>query len=94
MSDQSARRSAPLGHLVRRFAGALSPAGPDGEAEEWVAHTLSVAELDLWRRMSGPDRRHAVIVARRVVAALGPAEATAPVRAAALLHDVGKVESR
>ncbi|MGE3619979.1 MAG: hypothetical protein AB7L84_05900, partial [Acidimicrobiia bacterium] len=46
----------------------------------------------LWARMSGADRRHAVGVARRVVAALGP-EATRPVRAAALLHDVGKVES-
>jgi hypothetical protein len=43
--------------------------------------------------MSGPDRRHAVGVARRVAAALGPAEATPPVLAAALLHDVGKVDA-
>jgi putative nucleotidyltransferase with HDIG domain len=93
LRDQATRRTAPLGHLVRRFAGALSPAGPDEEAEKWVGQTLSASELALWRRMSGPDRRHAVVVARRVVAALGPAEATAPVRAAALLHDVGKVES-
>lgn len=42
--------------------------------------------------MSGPDRRHAVGVARRVVAALGP-PAVRPVVAAALLHDVGKVEA-
>jgi len=42
--------------------------------------------------MSGADRRHAVGVAREVEAALGAA-ATPPVRAAALLHDVGKVES-
>jgi hypothetical protein len=42
--------------------------------------------------MSGPDRRHAVAVAERVERALGH-EATRPVLAAALLHDVGKVES-
>jgi hypothetical protein len=93
LSGQSGRQPAPVGHLVRRFAGALWPAGPDQEAEEWVGRTLSPSELVLWRRMSGPDRRHAVEVARRVAEALGPAEAGAPVLAAALLHDVGKVEA-
>jgi hypothetical protein len=42
--------------------------------------------------MSGPDRRHAVGVARRTEATLGH-RATRPVLAAALLHDVGKAES-
>jgi len=42
--------------------------------------------------MSNPDRRHAVGVARRVERALGD-EATDPVLAAALLHDVGKFTS-
>jgi hypothetical protein len=42
--------------------------------------------------MSAPDRRHAVAVARRVDAALGE-DATRPVLAAALLHDVGKIDS-
>jgi hypothetical protein len=42
--------------------------------------------------MSGADRRHAVGVAERVERALGH-EATRPVLAAALLHDVGKIES-
>jgi hypothetical protein len=42
--------------------------------------------------MSGPDRRHAAVVARRVEAALGD-DATRPILAAALLHDVGKIES-
>ncbi len=42
--------------------------------------------------MSNPDRRHAVGVARRVGEALGD-EATDPVVAAALLHDVGKSTS-
>jgi hypothetical protein len=53
---------------------------------------LVPGEVALWRRMSGPDRRHAVGVARRAAEALGP-RATRPVVAAALLHDVGKVDS-
>ena len=53
---------------------------------------MTPGEVDLWRRMSAPDRRHAVAVAHRVDAALGAA-ATRPVLAAALLHDVGKIET-
>lgn len=43
--------------------------------------------------MSGPDRRHAIGVARQVEAALYADRETPerPVMAAALLHDVGKV---
>lgn len=81
-----------LSHLARRFAGSLWPGGPRLEGEAWVAAVLSEAELGLWRRMSGPDRRHALGVARRVEAALGE-RASWPVLAAALLHDVGKVEA-
>jgi hypothetical protein len=79
-------------HLVRRFFGSLRPGGPGEEAEAWVEEHLLPNEQMLWRRMSGPDRRHAVGVAERVVRSLGH-EATRPVIAAALLHDVGKVES-
>ncbi len=53
---------------------------------------LLPGEAALWARMSGPDRRHAAVVARRVERALGN-DASRPVLAAALLHDVGKVES-
>lgn len=42
--------------------------------------------------MSGADRRHALGVARRAERALG-AGATRPILAAALLHDVGKIDS-
>lgn len=83
---------AHLAHLARRFAGSLRPGGPGPEDEAWVAGVLSEAELGLWRTMSGPDRRHAVAVARRVERWLGP-EATPAVLAAALLHDVGKTAS-
>ena len=79
-----------LGHLAKRFFGSLWLAGPSRTSEEWVESTLSEGELRLWRRMSGADRRHAVAVAHRVERQLGH-EATAPVLAAALLHDVGKV---
>jgi hypothetical protein len=80
------------GHLVRRFAGSLRPGGPPPADEAWARDALLVGERPLWDRMSGPDRRHAVAVARRAEATLGP-RATRPVVAAALLHDVGKVES-
>lgn len=53
-----------------------------------MAGVLGAGELSLWRRMSGPDRRHAVAVARRV-----GLDAPREVAAAALLHDVGKVDS-
>lgn len=79
-------------HLTRRFVGSLRPGGPGTEAEAWVAAHLRPGELALWRRMAGADRRHAHGVARRVVDALGDG-ATDPVVAAALLHDVGKVEA-
>lgn len=79
-------------HLARRFFGSLSRAEPQARDVAWLEEILLVGELDLWRRMSPPDRRHAVGVARLVEDALGPG-ATPAVLAAALLHDVGKVES-
>jgi hypothetical protein len=79
-------------HLVRRFFGSLRPGGPPPADARWAAELLLPPEVKLWERMPGPDRRHAVAVARRVERALGN-EATRPVLAAALLHDVGKIES-
>ena len=66
------------------------PKGPSASEEAWVAEVLLDGELDLWRRMSRADRRHAVGVARRVERSLGH-EASRPILAAALLHDCGKV---
>jgi hypothetical protein len=77
---------------VRRFAGALRPGGPPAADDAWVVALLDPDEVRLWRRMSGADRRHAVGVARRVDAALAGG-ASRPLLAAALLHDVGKVDS-
>lgn len=78
------------GHLTKRFFGSLWPAGPSRGNEQWVESVLSTDELKLWCRMSSADRRHAVGVAHDVERRLGN-EATGPVIAAALLHDVGKV---
>ncbi len=79
-------------HLTRRFLGSLRPGGPSPADQAWADGLLTPSELRLWRRMSGPDRRHAVAVAHRVERALG-IDATRPVLVAALLHDVGKLES-
>lgn len=78
-------------HLVSRFVGSLWPAGPAPGDEAWVSGVLQPGEAALWRRMGGADRRHAVGVARRAQALLA-ARASRPVVAAALLHDVGKVD--
>ncbi len=81
-----------IGHLAKRFFASLWPLGPSPNKEDWVRSVLTDDELKLWRRMSRADRRHAVGVARNVERQLGD-EATKPVLAAALLHDVGKVSA-
>lgn len=80
-------------HLARRFAGMLVPVGPRASHRSWALEQLNRDEVALFCRMRPADRRHAVGVARRVSDELGGA-ATRPVLAAALLHDVGKVEAR
>ncbi|HEX4904297.1 MAG TPA: HD domain-containing protein [Acidimicrobiales bacterium] len=69
-------------HLAKRFFGSLRRGGPADEA--WALARLNDGERALWVRMSDADRRHAVGVAQSVPADLA---------VAALLHDVGKVES-
>jgi hypothetical protein len=81
------KRPARLVHLVRRFFGSLWPGGPSAADDTWARAHLLPGEVDLWTQMSGPDRRHAVAVAGRV------GSTDRAVVAAALLHDVGKIES-
>lgn len=80
-------------HRARRFFASLWPGGPGRADEAWARERLLPGEVQLWQTMRGPDRRHAVGVARQTVAQLGDA-ATRPVVAAALLHDVGKTVAR
>ncbi|MEO5723645.1 MAG: hypothetical protein ABIQ39_00420 [Ilumatobacteraceae bacterium] len=79
-----------VGHLVRRFAGSLSGRGPTDDDEAWAQSLLLPGEQALWTRMTPIDRSHSVLVARRF-ANLVPAGRDE--MAAALLHDVGKVDS-
>lgn len=79
-------------HLARRFAGSLSPRPPAPADDAWAESHLGEGERVIWRRLSNPDRRHAIGVARTVADLLG-ADATPPVVAAALLHDSGKIVS-
>lgn len=80
-------------HLTGRFFATLWPFGPKRSDDEWARSHLLDAEIDLWVQMWRPDRRHAVRVARAVVDELED-RATRPVVAAALLHDVGKLDAR
>ncbi len=85
-----------LGHLAVRFVGSLWPGPPSPAGEAWARHWLNPAERELWARQSNQDRRHAIGVAHDVGLALGDADGAGVARevmAAALLHDVGKVES-
>ena len=81
------------GHLVGRFFGSLWPGGPSSSHERWASQWLLPGEQELWRRMSGPDRRHAVRVAHDTAALLDADTPRREVMASALLHDVGKVEA-
>ena len=83
---------AHLAHLARRFVRSLSRRPPPDADEEWARSFLSPWERDLWNRFGYPDRRHAIEVARRFTARR-PA-ATRDEVAGALLHDIGKIESR
>jgi putative nucleotidyltransferase with HDIG domain len=83
-------------HLAGRFATSLRPGGPNAADTAWALGHLSPAEATLWRRMPAADRRESVRVGRRLEAALERTEYTGDDRwtVAALLHDVGKTESR
>ncbi len=78
-------------HLTRRFVGSLWPFGPSTGDTLWAHEHLLAGERTLWDRMSAPDRRHSHGVARRVDQLLD--QPSREVIAAALLHDVGKLES-
>jgi hypothetical protein len=82
-------------HLARRFFGALWPGKPDPVDVAWVATVLNEREAAVWARMPNHDRRHSIRVARDVEAMLANTEYASDPRwvEAALLHDVGKLDS-
>jgi len=79
-------------HLVKRFFGSISHALPTQEQVELVQSILLYEELILWSRMQARDQRHSVEVLERFIR-LVP-ESTRSEQAAALLHDIGKIESQ
>jgi hypothetical protein len=83
--------ASPL-HLVKRTIGTAIPRGPSKRDASWALAQLLDGERRLWDRMKKADQRHSAGVARRVEQALGD-RVSRPVLAAALLHDVGKIES-
>jgi hypothetical protein len=83
-------------HLVGRFFSSLAPLPVRADDRAWVASVLRPEELELWTRLSRADRRESVGVARRTQAALAGTDYADDSRflAAALLHDVGKLDAR
>jgi len=92
--EAGARFGSPI-HLARRFFTSLRTTPPPAADDGWAEGHLLAGEAVLWHRLSGPDRRHAIGVGRATIDLLGgEAGAGRPVVAAALLHDVGKIEAR
>jgi hypothetical protein len=82
-------------HLARRFVRALWPGPPRRRDVDWVEDVLEPDELALWRALPNHDRRYTIRVAKLVEARLAGTEYSGQSRwlAAALLHDVGKLDA-
>jgi len=93
------KRSRPdvmkLRHLSGRFVRALWPGPPGADDLDWVESVLTSAGFVQFRRQPNHDQRHAIAVARDVEARLAGTEYAGDPRwiAAALLHDLGKLDS-
>ena len=79
-------------HLAKRFVGAVTAAPLIAIEQRETRDLLTAAEADLFGRLTTPDQRHALHVLRRFDEFAPGAPPAA--RRAALLHDIGKVESR
>lgn len=80
--------SSRVAHLVARFREMGEPVTSETRDDAFATAVLTPDELELWRLMDPCDRRHAVVVTKRFIAAC-PAALREEV-AGALLHDVGK----
>ncbi len=85
-----------LRHLSGRFVRALWPGPARAEDVEWVASVLTPAAYSQWMLQPAHDRRHTVRVAREVESRLAGTPYADDPRwvAAALLHDIGKLDAR
>ena len=78
-------------HLTKRFWFSLKPQKLSEESLDWVRSHLSENEFEHWEKLSMADKRHSFQVARRASSEIG--EEGKEFMAAALLHDIGKLES-
>lgn len=85
-----------LAHLSGRFVRALWPGSPRPDDVEWVESVLTERGFVIFRRQPKHDQRHAIAVAREVQARLAGTPYADDPRwiSAALLHDIGKLDSR
>lgn len=81
-------RRAHLAHLATRFFGSLWPFRPSLSARRRARQVLLPAEWAVWTSLGAADMRHSLAVADAVAVAGGDADA----QAAALLHDIGKLD--
>ena len=79
-------------HLCRRFVSSVfSRRIYEVEFAE-VQSILSMSEMGLWMKYQNVDKRHSLVVLRRLNELLPTADRDA--QAAALLHDIGKSQSQ
>ena len=78
-------------HLTKRFWFSLNPRKLSEENLDWVRSHLSENEFDYWKKFSTADKQHSFQVARQAASEIG--EEGKEFLAAALLHDIGKLES-
>jgi putative nucleotidyltransferase with HDIG domain len=85
-----------LAHLSGRFVRALWPGPPRAADVAWVEGVLTPDGFVHFRRQPNHDQRHAIGVARDVQARLAdtPYADDPQWLSAALLHDIGKLDSR
>ena len=79
-------------HLAGRFFASLRPRAVHDADRAWVQLVLTPSELAVWETFARADRAESVEVARRAARALGP-DVDPRWLAAALLHDVGKIDA-
>ena len=80
-------------HLATRFFGSIRVRPLAAADIDLVHDALLAPERECWERLGPADRAESVATARAAIAALEPPADSRWV-AAALLHDVGKAESR
>ena len=91
MPKAHTRNGTQLAHLARRFFTSLGRKAPDPLDVDWVKGILLKSEFALWEKMSPPDQKHSIAVAKMARNEL-PHDAIT-IRAG-LLHDIGKIAVR